>query len=170
MIKAIVYLTNTGSTGRYSEMLSEATGLPAFSLREAGDHLKLNDEIFYLGWVVQGRIKGYNRAALRYSIVGACAVGMNPQEGDTAKKIKDKTGITNPRIKVFYARGAFDMDKLDAVHRLFMGIVLKTLKENKGDKNLIRLIEKGGDFVERGNIKAAADWITGYNRRFGEQG
>lgn len=62
------------------------------------------------------------------------------------------------------------MDKLDAVHRLFMGIVLKTLKENKGDKNLIRLIEKGGDFVERGNIKAAADWITGYNRRFGEQG
>ena len=166
MIKAIVYLTNTGSTGRYSEMLSEATGLPAFSLKEAGERLKINDEVFYLGWVIQGRIKGYNRAALRFSIVGACAVGMNPQEEDTAKKIKGKTGITNPRIKVFYARGAFDMDRLNTVHRMLMGIVLKTLKENKGDKNLIKLIEKGGDFVDRENIKAAADWITGYNRRF----
>ena len=167
MVKAIVYLTNTGSTGRYSEMLSEVTGLPAFSLGEATERLKLNDEVFYLGWVMNGRIKVYNRASLRYSIVGACAVGMNPYQEDTAKKIKGKTGITNPRIKVFYARGAFDMAKLNAVHRLFMGIVLKTLKENKGDNNLIRLIENGGDFVDGENIKAAADWITGYNRRFG---
>ena len=147
-------------------MLSEAVGLPAFSLRDAANSLKLNDEIFYLGWVMRGRVKGYNRAALRYSIVGACAVGMNRGEEDTAIKIKEKTGITNPGIKVFYVRGAFDMDKLDAVHRLFMGMVLKALKENKGDKNIIKLIEKGGDFVERQNIKAAADWITGYNRRF----
>lgn len=166
MIKAIVYLTNTGSTGRYSEMLSEATGLPAFSLKEAGERLKINDEVFYLGWVIQGRIKGYNRAALRFSIVGACAVGMNPQEEDTAKKIKEKTGITNPRIKVFYARGAFDMDRLNTVHRMFMGIVLKTLKDSNGDKSIIKLIETGGDFVAKENIKAAADWITGYNRRF----
>ena len=166
MIKAIVYLTNTGSTGRYSEMLSEATGLPAFSLKEAAERLKLNDEVFYLGWVMGGRIKGYNRAAMGYSIKGACAVGMNQREEDTARAIKAKTGITNPEIKVFYARGAFYMDKLDAVHRLFMGIVLKRLKDNKGDKGLIKLIEEGGDFVDRANIKAAADWITGHNRRF----
>ena len=167
MIKAIVYLTNTGSTGRYSEMLSDAAGLPAFSLKEAGSRLKLNDEIFYMGWVIQGRIKGYNRAAMRYNVVGACGVGMNPQEDSTAKIIKEKTGITNSRIKVFYARGAFDMDKLNPVHRHFMGIVLKNLRENKGDDRIIRLIEEGGDFIKEANIKAAADWITGYNRRFG---
>ena len=147
-------------------MLSEATGLPAFSLKEAAEHLKLNDEVFYLGWVMGGRIKGYNRAALRYSIVGACGVGMNLLKEDTAKMIKEKTGITNPSIKVFYARGAFDMDRLDAVHQVFIGIVLKKLKDNNGDKNIIKLIEEGGDFVDRANIKAAADWITGHNRRF----
>ncbi len=148
-------------------MLSEATGLPAFSLREAGGKLKLNDEVFYLGWVMQGRIKGYNRAAMRYSIVGACGVGMNEQTENAAKEIREKTGITNPRIKVFYARGAFDMDKLDNVHRLFMSIVLKALKEGKGQEEMIKLLECGGDFVDFQNVKAAADWITGYNRRFG---
>jgi len=167
MIKAIVYLTNTGSTGRYSEMLSDAAGLPAFSLSEAVKRLKYSDEVFYMGWVMGGRIKGYDRAAMLYSIVGACGVGMNPQEENTAKIIKEKTGITNPRIKVFYARGAFNMDKLNSVHRLFMGIVLRNLKENKGNSGIIRLIEEGGDFVSEENIKAAADWITGYNRRFG---
>lgn len=167
MIKAIVYLTNTGSTGRYSEMISEITGLPAFSLKDAGERLKLNDEIFYLGWVIQGRIKGYNRAAMRCNIVGACAVGINPWEEDSAKKIKEKTGITNPRIKVFYAQGAFDMSKLNGIHKLLMGIVLKALKENNGNGEIIELIENGGDYVKRENIKAAADWITGYNRRFG---
>lgn len=147
-------------------MLSEATGLPSLSLQDAGSRLKLNDEIFYIGWVMQGRIKGYNRAAMKYSIVGACAVGMNEQNDDTAQEIKQKTGITNPRIKVFYARGAFDMEKLNLLHRLQMGMVLKALKECGGNTDIMRLIEKGGDFVDRKNIKAAADWITGYNRRF----
>ena len=68
---------------------------------------------------------------------------------------------------MFYVRGAFDMEKLDAVHRLFMGIVLKKLKDSKEDGEMIELMEAGGDFVSMENIKAAADWITGYNRRFG---
>ena len=169
MIKAIVYLTNTGSTGRYAEMLSEATGLPALPLREAGREVKLNEEVFYLGWIIQGRINGYNRAALRFSIVGACGVGMDRPAEDTAAKIKAKTGITNPRIKVFYARGEFHMEKLNTVHKLLMGTVLKVMKEGRGDSETVKLMEKGCDFVDAKNIKAAADWITGYNRRFAKR-
>lgn len=166
MIKAIVYLTNTGSTKQYSDMLSEATGLPAFSLKEGDGKLGLNESIFYMGWLMQGRIKGYNVAAMRYSIIAACGVGMNRRMRDTEKLIREKTGITNSRIKVFYAQGAFDMDKLNTVHRLFMGVALKILKESNGEEDTIRLMEKGGNFVAPKEIKAAADWITAYNRRF----
>ncbi len=149
-------------------MISELTGLPAFSLGEAGSRIRVNDEIFYLGWVIQGRIKGYNRAAVRYDIIGACAVGMNPWTEDTAKEIKKKTGITDSRIKVFYARGAYDSEKLNPMHRLLMGAVLKRLKEDAAQQDMTELIERGGDFVSADNIKAAADWITNYNRRFGK--
>lgn len=167
MIKAIVYLTNTGSARRYSEILSDMTGLPCLSFQDAAQRLKLKDGIFYVGWVMQGRIKGFARAAMRYSIAGACAVGMSEAKEDTAGEIKRKTGITNPRIKVFYARGAFDMAGLSLLHRLLMGAALKALKDGGGNEDIIRLIEEGGDFVDRKNIKAAADWITGYNRRHG---
>ena len=168
MIKAIVYLTNTGSTRRYAEMISDITGLPAFALNEAGGRLRLNDRVFYLGWVLQGRIRGYNRAAVRYHIVGACAVGITPDTDDIAKEIKQKTGITDPRIKVFYARGIFDMEKLNPIHRLLMSGVLKRLKEEGKEQDTIELLESGGDYVSADNIKTAADWITNYNRRFGK--
>ncbi len=168
MIKAIVYLTNTGSTQRYSELLSDAVGLPAFSFKEAAGRLKLNERVFYMGWVMNGRIRGYDRAALRFSIAGACGVGMNKRTDDTERQIKEKTGIRNPRIKVFYARGSFDMDKLSVVHRLLIGIALRALKEGDGEEDVIGLIENGGSFIEPKEIKAAADWITAYNRRFGE--
>lgn len=36
---AIVYTSNTGSTKRYAELLSQMTGLPAFALGDAKDKL-----------------------------------------------------------------------------------------------------------------------------------
>ena len=32
---AIIYTTNTGSTGQYAKLLAQETGLPAYSLAEA---------------------------------------------------------------------------------------------------------------------------------------
>ena len=103
-----------------------------------------------------------------YHIVGACAVGINPHTNDIAKEIKQKTGIADPRIKVFYARGIFDMEKLNPIHRLLMSGVLKRLKEEGKEQDTIELLESGGDYVSADNIKTAADWITNYNRRFGK--
>lgn len=46
---AIVYTSNTGSTKRYAELLSQMTGLPAFALGDAKDKLSANAGIIYLG-------------------------------------------------------------------------------------------------------------------------
>ena len=55
---AIVYTSNTGSTKRYAELLSQMTGLPAFALGDAKDKLSANAGIIYLGWIMASGVKG----------------------------------------------------------------------------------------------------------------
>ena len=44
-MKAIVYTSQTGHTQRYAQMLAERTGVPAYSLKEAGKSLRRGREI-----------------------------------------------------------------------------------------------------------------------------
>lgn len=43
-MKAIVYTSQTGHTQRYAQMLAERTGVPAYSLKEAGKSLRRGEE------------------------------------------------------------------------------------------------------------------------------
>ncbi len=72
---AIVYTSNTGSTKRYAELLSQMIGLPAFALGDAKDKLSANAGIIYLGWIMASGVKGYSAAAKRYKIHAVCGVG-----------------------------------------------------------------------------------------------
>ena len=58
-MQAIIYTTNTGSTQRYAQMLSQATGLPAYSLTQAGAQVPDGAAIIYMGWIAAGTVKGY---------------------------------------------------------------------------------------------------------------
>ena len=40
IMDAIIYTTNTGSTGQYAKLLAQETGLPAYSLAEAKKRVK----------------------------------------------------------------------------------------------------------------------------------
>lgn len=73
---AIVYTSNTGSTKRYAELLSQMIGLPAFALGDAKDKLSANAGIIYLGWIMASGVKGYSAAAKRYKIHAVCGVDM----------------------------------------------------------------------------------------------
>lgn len=46
-MKAIVYYSNTGSTKEYAEMISNATGIPNMSLKEAKKNLSKDDDIIW---------------------------------------------------------------------------------------------------------------------------
>ena len=83
-MKAIVYTSQTGHTQRYAQMLAERTGVPAYSLKEAGKSLRRGEEIFYMGWLMAGTVKGLQSAMDRYTIRGAAIVGVSPQGNATA--------------------------------------------------------------------------------------
>ena len=103
MIKSIIYWSNYGSTQRYAELLSKVMGIPASPLHNAGAS---DGEAFYLGCVMDGRIKGYGRAAGRFRIAAVCAVGLEEKRADTVFELRRNTGIVDSRIRIFYARGA----------------------------------------------------------------
>lgn len=46
-MNTIIYTTNTGSTERYAKLLSQETGLPAYSLAEAKKKVRSGAEIIF---------------------------------------------------------------------------------------------------------------------------
>ena len=62
-MNAIIYTTNTGSTECYARLLTQKTGLPAYSLAEAKKRVFVGAEVIYLGWIMAGSVKGYAGAA-----------------------------------------------------------------------------------------------------------
>lgn len=160
MINAIIYRSICGSTKRYAEMLSHITGLPAlpFDKPERAD-----GEVFYMGCVTEGRISSFMRATEGLRIVGACAVGISKREQSTLAEIKRATGITDGRVRLFYARGALYPEKLCGARQLMLSGALKSA-ERQEDGELAGLLRDGCDFVSEDNIRPAAEWIAWRNK------
>ena len=62
MIKAILYLSNTGFTEKYARLLKNRLNLPAYSMKSSIP-LPNDSEIIYLGWLKAGFVSGYKKAA-----------------------------------------------------------------------------------------------------------
>ena len=158
----IVYVTNTGSTKQYAEMLSEKTGFEAVSLGEAVKSLAADDEIIFMGWVMAGTIQGLKEAREAFgNIKAVCAVGMSKSEKNTAELI-EKNGITE---KLFSLQGNFHIDSLKGMYKMMMGMMLKMLKgklkENPqpdADK-IVAAIENGIDCVSEKNLEELLGWL-----------
>lgn len=73
---AIVYTSNTGHTRRYSLLLGDQLGLPVYSLDEAKSQLSDSCPVIYLGRIHASRVKGYSKAASRFSVCAVCGVGL----------------------------------------------------------------------------------------------
>ena len=100
-VNAIVYTSNTGYTARYAGLLGKRTGLPVYSLVEAGAKLPAGNCVIYLGWLMAGKIQGYAKAAKRYRIAAVCGVGMGPG-GSQLADVRNFTDLKGLRAKALY--------------------------------------------------------------------
>lgn len=166
-MQAIIYTTNTGSTQRYAQMLSQATGLPAYSLTQAGAQVPDGAAIIYMGWIAAGTVKGYAAAAGRYRVRAVCAVGMG-QTGTQTEAVRKKNGIP-ARIPLFTLQGNFDVKRLHGAYRLMMDIMVKTAGKALAGKqgrtpeedDMLDMMLRGGERVRAQNLQAVLDWYTG---------
>lgn len=163
-ISAIVYTSNTGYTRQYALLLGEKTGLPVYSLQEAGQKAAFGSSILYLGWLMAGKVQGYSQAARRFSVAAVCGVGM----GATGSQLEDlrQANALPKELPVFTLQGGFDLKRLRGIYKLMMTVMAKTAGRGLADKPnrtpeedaMLELLQNGGSRVSEENLHAVLRW------------
>lgn len=106
--EAIVYTSNTGYTARYAQLLGQKTGLPVHALSDKGAQPGAGTPVLYLGWLMAGQIKGYQKAARRYTVCAVCGVGMGAPNGQL-EEVR-KANSLPPELPAFILQGGIRPD------------------------------------------------------------
>ena len=165
MIKAIVYTSKNGSTEWYAKLLSEKTGIPSYTLKEASKTLSGESDIAYLGCVRADGVMDLKKAEKAFKVKMVCAVGMS-ETGENTGRIRKANQLSDD-IALFTLQGNYLPDKLKGADKLIMklmsGVLLKQMKErgelSDGDREMVSLLTDGGDRVSEANASAPLEWI-----------
>ena len=159
---AIVYVSDTGFTARYAELLSVKLSLPAYTLAQALTQLPSGTPVIYMGWLMAGTVKDYPKAAMRFAINAVIGVGL----GDTgAQDDAVRKACRLPAdVPVFTLQGGMDHTKLKGGYKLGIGILTRVMaaKKNRtpGEDRMVELLQKGGDFVSEKELAAVLAWAA----------
>ena len=162
---SIVYTSNTGYTAEYARLLGEKTGLPVYSLAEAEQKLAAGNRVYYLGWLMAGKVQGYKKAAKRYKVQAVCGVGM----GGTGSQLQEvrKANAIPEKTPLFTLQGGFDIQKLSGVYKLMMTIMVRTAGKGLAEKQdrtpdedvMLEMLNQGGSCVSADNLAEVLAWV-----------
>ena len=157
----IVYGSQYGSTRRYAEKLSEITGIPAASYKDAPS-LSGMKTIIYLGGLYAGGILGLAKTLRDFSLGDGqklilVTVGLaDPNEPENQHNIR--TSLQRQllqelldRAKIFHLRGGIDYQKLSFGHRTIMKLLYQSLRRTPLENQTVEtraLIETYGKQVD----------------------
>lgn len=162
----IVYRSNTGFTKQYAEMLAKAEKLKVYPLAEAQGRVGPGEKVFFMGPLMAGHISGIDQAVKKFTVTGACGVGMSP----ATRQVLDTLAKANyvPDAPVFYLQGGWAPKKVSWLKRRMVGMATKSMRESLRDKGSRRTPEeetqyqmllKGGSFVAFENLETIRDWM-----------
>lgn len=159
MIKAIVYKSNTGHTMQYARMLGDKLNIPYFTINEAKNNLKKQDEIVYLGWVCATKICGLGKVKNRYSIKCYGAVGLFQTDENYIKSLKKANKLDKD---LFYMQGGLDYTKLKGIKRKMLQLVENAIeKDNKPEnQEMIKIFKNGANFVSEKNLEPMVQFLN----------
>ena len=156
----IIYTSNTGHTARYAKLLEEKTGIPALSMEQAADTVAPGSPIVYLGWLFVGGIRGYKKAAKRYSVCAVCGVGLC-DTGALLSEIRRTEKIPGS-IPLFTLQGGMDHGALTGMYKHMIDVLIKFMRKKKnkreGDQRMLYLLESGGDYVSEEHLTDVLHW------------
>ena len=160
-MQAIVYVSNTGYTKAYAELLSTRTGLPAMPLAEAVKQLPRNSQVIYLGWLMAGSVKDYRKAARRFDVRAICGVGLGDSGAQDAAARK-ACGVTAD-FPLFTLQGGMDLARLRGPYKLAIHLLTKGLAASKkrtpDDERMLQLLQQGGNYVSVENLAPVLNWF-----------
>lgn len=158
---AIVYTSKAGHTRQYALLLSEATGLPVYSLREANARLHRGSPILYMGWICANQIKGYAAAAKKYEICAVCGVGLC-DTGAMLDEVREKTQVTR-EIPLFTLLGGIDGSRLKGAEKLMISMLARGLAQKKErseqEERMLQMLSSAANYVSPHNLTEVLRWI-----------
>lgn len=151
---AIVYTSNTGHTRQYALLLSEQIGLTVYSLDEANSQFSGGSPVIYLGWLHASHVKGYAKAAKRYSLCAVCAVGLC-DTGTLTSEVRKATSIP-VGIPLFTLQGGIDRNRLKGMDKLMISMLTKGLASQKQrsaqEDRMLELLSRDESYVSPENL------------------
>ena len=163
-MRAIVFTTNTGHTIEYVRILSEKTGLSAYSLESSLKELPSRTEIIYCGWLFANTIKGYKKAAKHFNIKAVCAVGLC----DTGTAIDEvrKSNSISENIPLFTMQGGINKVKLRGINKFMIKMLMKSLSSKKDltsdEKRMLELLNSDKNYVNEENTVEFMKWYNSH--------
>lgn len=171
----ILYGSQYGSTRRYAEKLSEQTGIPAISYKDA-PALSDRKTIVYLGGLYAGGVLGLAKTLRSFSLQDGqklilVTVGLaDPNEPENRDNIRASLQRQLPaglldRAKIVHLRGGIDYPKLSFGHRTMMALLYQSLRRTPLEKQTAEnraFIETYGrqvDFTDFGALEPILDEI-----------
>ena len=162
----IVYGSNTGFTREYAGMLGKAEKLKVFSAEEAEGRVSPEEPVLYMAPLMAGHISGIDQAVKKFSVTGACGVGMSP----ATRQVLDTLTKANyvPNAPIFYLQGGWAPKKVGWLKRRMVGMATKSMRESLRDKGSRRTPEEeaqyqmllqGGSFVAFENLETIREWM-----------
>jgi hypothetical protein len=138
---SIIYASKTGTCRKYAEELSERTGLPCYSLKEAPSE----GPVVFIGWLRGRFLVGSNKIDSG-RIQAVCIVGLSPEMNAT--NIAFDNGIKAP---AYYLRGEINRSKLNLFDKTIMAVFCALMKlKGLSDSNreLFDATMNGGTFYD----------------------
>lgn len=161
----IVYTSETGFTAEYANKLGKLLDIPVYTLTDALEGLEHGREIFYMAWVMAGRLKDYDKAKKKFKVQGICGVGIRPDTENMLKSLSKTHSIS--KDCVFYLQGGYKPDVLKGSYKAPLTVVLSILKGkiksqasiSQEEQKLLEVFSKGGSFVEKENLSSMELWL-----------
>ena len=160
-MKIIVYESNTGTSKKYAEALSEKRGIPCYHISDCLD-IDPESEVIFIGWLMGNEIQGLKKAREFFpNISTILAVGMMKNDKNNTA-IAEKNAIGDD-IVFRTLPGAFDMSKLKGMYKMMMGMMMKMLKsklkesaDKENSEKVLHALEDGIDMYDESALEGIA--------------
>jgi hypothetical protein len=168
MIKAVVFQSNAGHSRKYAELFAAKSGLPCYTLDEARKFISVGSEIVFIGWLMAGVLKGYEKAAKTYVVKAVCSVGMQDNNDKVIKEIARKHHIKDTPI--FYLRGGIDVTQLRGLYKMMINTVISGVNKAAAkpdakaeDIESARMFADARNYVTEENLETLLEWYHEQN-------
>lgn len=116
--------------------------------------------MIYLGWLHASHVKGYSKAAKRFSLRAVCGVGLC-DTGTLTDQVRKATPIPED-IPLFTLQGGIDRSRLKGVDKLMISMLAKGLASQKQrteqDDRMLQLLSRDESYVSPDNLSEILQW------------